>query len=44
MMSGLDSDTASAPGEDVWRNRSATAFQVVPPSVVFHTPPPAAPK
>jgi hypothetical protein len=44
MMSGFDSETASAPGDDVFRNWSAVGFQVMPASVVFHSPPPVAPK
>ena len=42
--SGFDSATATAPTDDVFRNLSAAGLHVVPPSVVFHRPPPVAPK
>src|SRR5438046_4063181 len=42
--SGLLSLTATAPTEAVRICPSVTGDQVVPPSVVFHRPPPAAPK
>ena len=42
--SGFDSATATAPTDEVFKNLSATGFQVVPPSAVFHRPPPVAPK
>src|SRR5262245_34440996 len=43
-MSGLDSLTATAPTEEVLICPSVTGAHVVPPSIVFHNPPPVAPK
>ena len=43
-MSGLDGATATAPTEELAIWPSVTGFQVVPPSVVFQSPPPVAPK
>jgi hypothetical protein len=43
-MSGFDSDTATAPTEDDENDLSETACHVRPPSVVFQSPPPVAPK
>jgi PBP1b-binding outer membrane lipoprotein LpoB len=43
-MSGCDSETATAPTDEVLKNPSETARHVTPPSVVFHSPPPVAPK
>src|SRR5688572_6809665 len=43
-MSGFDSATATAPTEEDLKKRSETARHVTPPSVVFHNPPPVAPK
>ena len=43
-MSGLDSETATAPTEELFICPSVTGFHVCPPSVVFHKPPPTAPK
>src|SRR5262245_34191963 len=43
-MSGFDSDTATAPTDELPICPSVTGAQVVPPSVVFHSPPPVAPK
>ena len=43
-MSGFDSDTATAPTDDAPICPSVTGAQVSPPSVVFHSPPPTAPK
>ncbi|HEV2734137.1 MAG TPA: hypothetical protein VGV85_04830 [Longimicrobiaceae bacterium] len=42
--SGLASHTASAPTELLVKCRSDTGRQVTPPSPVFQTPPPVAPK
>ena len=42
--SGLDSETATAPTDELRTWPSVTAAQVSPPSVVFHKPPPTAPK
>src|SRR3954468_22254267 len=43
-MSGFDSDTASAPTDELWIWPSVTGVHVAPPSTVFHKPPPVAPK
>ncbi len=43
-MSGLDGATATAPTEALVSWWSVTTFQVTPPSVDFHRPPPVAPK
>jgi hypothetical protein len=43
-MSGLDAAMAMAPTEEVFIFLSDTDRQVRPPSVVFQTPPPVAPK
>src|SRR5579864_8822392 len=43
-MSGLVSDTATAPTEELLSCPSVTTAQVIPPSVVFQRPPPVAPK
>src|SRR6185436_6971288 len=43
-MSGLDSDTATAPTDELLIWPSVTGAQVSPASVVFHSPPPTAPK
>ena len=43
-MSGFDSLTATAPTEALVILPSVTAAQFSPPSVVFHRPPPVAPK
>src|SRR5579871_6479021 len=43
-MSGFDSATATAPTDDVVIWVSVTGFQERPPSMVFHNPPPTAPK
>ncbi len=43
-MSGLVSETATAPTDALWIWPSVTGAQVVPPSVVFQRPPPVAPK
>src|SRR5262245_60353907 len=43
-MSGLLSDTATAPTEELVICPSVTGAQVSPPSVVFQRPPPVAPK
>src|SRR3982751_6330362 len=43
-MSGLDAGTATAPTDDDASCPSLTGAQLVPPSVVFHNPPPVAPK
>ena len=40
---GSDSETATAPTEEVATNPSVTGFQLMPASEVFHTPPPAVP-
>jgi len=42
--SGFDSDTATAPTDELLICSSVTGFHVSPPSVVFHSPPPTAPK
>src|SRR5215831_8788457 len=44
MTSGFDSATATAPTDALVIWLSVMAAQVVPPSVVFHRPPPVAPK
>src|SRR5262245_19913375 len=43
-ISGFDSDTATAPTDALLTCPSVTGFQLSPPSVVFHNPPPTAPK
>ena len=43
-MSGLVSETATAPTDELWIWPSVTGAQFSPPSVVFHSPPPVAPK
>src|SRR6185295_421053 len=43
-MSGLDSDTATAPTDELLICPSVTGAQFSPASVVFHSPPPTAPK
>jgi hypothetical protein len=43
-MSGLDSDTATAPTDALRTCPSVTGVQLSPPSTVFHSPPPTAPK
>src|SRR6059058_3242612 len=42
--SGFDSETATAPTEELLILPSVTGVHVSPPSVVFHSPPPVAPK
>src|SRR5688572_25416642 len=43
-MSGLDSETATAPTDELVICPSVTGAQLLPASVVFHNPPPTAPK
>ena len=43
-MSGFDSDTATAPTDELVIRPSVTGAQLLPASVVFHSPPPTAPK
>src|SRR5262245_33395550 len=43
-MSGLDSDTSTAPTDELLIWPSVTGFHVRPLSVVFQRPPPTAPK
>ena len=43
-MSGLVSLTATAPTDEELINPSVTGIQFSPPSVVFQSPPPVAPK
>jgi hypothetical protein len=43
-MSGFDSDTATAPTDALCTWPSVMAFHVMPPSAVFQSPPPTAPK
>src|SRR5471032_2982219 len=43
-MSGLDSETATAPTDELEIRPSVTGAHFIPPSVVFQRPPPAAPK
>src|SRR6516162_1589996 len=43
-MSGFDSDTATAPTEELVIWPSVTGDQSIPPLTVFHKPPPTAPK
>ena len=43
-MSGFESDTATAPTEELVIRPSVTGAQLLPASVVFHRPPPVAPK
>src|SRR3954470_21033046 len=43
-MSGFDSDTATAPTDELLSCPSVTGVQVNPLSVVFQSPPPTAPK
>ncbi len=43
-MSGFDSETATAPTDALLIWPSVTGAQFSPPSVVFHSPPPTAPK
>src|SRR5205809_6730161 len=42
--SGLDSETATAPTDELLIWPSVTGFHESPPSTVFHNPPPTAPK
>jgi hypothetical protein len=42
--SGFDSDTATAPTDELAIWPSVTGVQLSPPSTVFHRPPPVAPK
>ena len=42
--SGFDSDTATAPTDELVIWLSVTGAQLLPASVVFHNPPPTAPK
>src|SRR5689334_21362076 len=42
--SGCDSETATAPTDELPICPSVTGAQVSPPSTVFHSPPPTAPK
>src|SRR5262245_24738209 len=42
--SGFDSATATAPTDEDEKDLSETGRQVTPPSVVFQSPPPVAPK
>src|SRR6186997_143681 len=42
--SGFESDTATAPTEELVICPSVTGAQLLPASVVFHRPPPTAPK
>src|SRR4051812_2637743 len=42
--SGFDSDTATAPTDELFSCPSVTGAHRMPPSVVFHKPPPTAPK
>jgi hypothetical protein len=44
MTFGSDSQTPMPPTEPVLKKASETGSQLEPPSVVFHTPPPVAPK
>src|SRR5690349_21915429 len=44
MTSGFDSETATAPTEELLIWPSVTGSQLSPPSTVFHSPPPTAPK
>jgi hypothetical protein len=41
--SGLVSETATAPTEELWIWPSVTGVHVSPPSTVFHSPPPVWP-
>ena len=43
-MSGFDSETATAPTEELVIWPSVTGAQLLPASVVFQRPPPTAPK
>src|SRR5258708_13454251 len=43
-MSGFDSETATAPTEELVSCPSVTGAHFAPPSVVFQSPPPTAPK
>ena len=43
-MSGLDSETATAPTDELVIRPSVTGAHYAPPSVVFQSPPPVAPK
>src|SRR5258708_26295873 len=43
-MSGFDSETATAPTEELVSCPSVTGAHFAPPSVVFQRPPPTAPK
>src|SRR5437763_2638324 len=43
-MSGFDSETATAPTDELLIWPSVTGVQRTPPSVVFQSPPPTAPK
>src|SRR3954463_9659092 len=42
--SGLVSETATAPTDELWILPSVTGAQVSPPSTVFHSPPPVCPE
>src|SRR5215207_7349506 len=42
--SGFDSETATAPTDELVIRPSVTGAQVLPASMVFHRPPPTAPK
>ena len=42
--SGLESETATAPTDELWTWPSVTGSQVAPPSTVFHSPPPVWPE
>ena len=44
VLSFLEEDTATAPTEELVICPSVTGFQFNPPSIVFHKPPPTAPK
>src|ERR1700704_3861918 len=44
MVSGFDSDTATAPTDELLIWPSVTGAHFAPPSVVFQRPPPTAPK
>src|SRR5215468_5411593 len=43
-VSGRDSETATAPTEELPITPSVTGAHFIPPSIVFHNPPPTAPK
>ena len=42
--SGFDSDTSTAPTDELVSWPSVTGVQLLPASLVFHSPPPTAPK